>query len=105
VIGFIEHLYAQLVTTDNYNSLTGLHTLNITVSAAHIKSSMSSLDTETLIDASKEFVLEVNTEKTKYTLLSRYQNAGKNHDIKRADRYLKMWQSSDIWERVEQIKT
>jgi hypothetical protein len=31
---------------------------------------------ETLIDASKEVGLEVNTKKTKYMLLSRYQNAG-----------------------------
>jgi hypothetical protein len=30
----------------------------------------------TLIDASKEVGLEVNTEKTKYMLLSRHQNAG-----------------------------
>jgi hypothetical protein len=37
---------------------------------------------ETLIDASKEVGLEVNTEKTKYMLLSRHQNVGQNHDIK-----------------------
>jgi hypothetical protein len=37
---------------------------------------------ETLIDASKEVGLEVNTEKTKYMLLSLHQNAGQNHDIK-----------------------
>jgi hypothetical protein len=38
---------------------------------------------ETLIDASKEVGLEVNTEKTKYTniLLSRHQNEGQNPDI------------------------
>jgi hypothetical protein len=39
-------------------------------------------NTQTLIDASKEFVLEVNAEKTKYMLLSRHQNAGQNQDIK-----------------------
>jgi hypothetical protein len=33
-------------------------------------------NTETLIGASKEVGLEVNAEKTKYTLLSRHQNAG-----------------------------
>jgi hypothetical protein len=32
-------------------------------------------NTETLIDASKEVGLEVNTEKTKYILMSRHQNA------------------------------
>jgi hypothetical protein len=37
-------------------------------------------NTQTLIDASKEIGLEVNTEKTKYTLLSRHQNAGQNHE-------------------------
>jgi ribosomal protein S2 len=41
---------------------------------------------QTLIDASKEVDLEVNTEKTKYMLLSRHQNAGQNHDIKIGNR-------------------
>jgi hypothetical protein len=41
---------------------------------------------ETLIEASKEVGLGVNTEKTKYMLLSHRQNIGQNHDIKRADR-------------------
>jgi ribosomal protein S2 len=43
-------------------------------------------NTETLIDASKEVALEVNTEKTKYMLLFLHQNAGQNHDIKIANR-------------------
>jgi hypothetical protein len=37
---------------------------------------------QTLIDGSKEIGLEVNTEKTKYMLLFRHQNAGQDHDIK-----------------------
>jgi hypothetical protein len=41
---------------------------------------------ETLIDASKEVGLEVNTKKTKYMLLSRHQNAGESYDIKIANR-------------------
>jgi hypothetical protein len=41
---------------------------------------------KTLIDARKEVGLDVNTEKTKYMLLSRHQNAGQNCDIKRGDR-------------------
>jgi hypothetical protein len=53
---------------------------------------------QTLIDASKEVGLQVNTEKTKYMLLSRHQNAGQNRDIKIGNG-LKMWYSSDIWER------
>jgi hypothetical protein len=35
---------------------------------------------QTVIDARKEVGLDVNTEKTKYMLLSRHQNAGQNHD-------------------------
>jgi hypothetical protein len=42
-------------------------------------------NTETLIDAIKEVGLEVNTEKTKYMLLSRHQNAGQNHNTKIAN--------------------
>jgi hypothetical protein len=41
---------------------------------------------ETLIDASKEDDLEVIAEKTKYMLLFPHQNAGKNLDIKIANR-------------------
>jgi hypothetical protein len=43
-------------------------------------------NTETLIGASKEVGLEVNAEKAKYTLLSRHQNAGQNHNIKIGDK-------------------
>jgi hypothetical protein len=43
--------------------------------------------TETLIDVSKDFGIEVNTEKIKYMLLSHHQNAGQNHNIKTGNRY------------------
>jgi hypothetical protein len=36
--------------------------------------------TETLIDATKKVGLQVNTEETKYILLSRHQSSGQNHD-------------------------
>jgi len=39
-------------------------------------------NTEALVATSKEIVLEVNAEKTKYTVMSRDENAGKNHNIK-----------------------
>jgi hypothetical protein len=35
-----------------------------------------------LVNAGKEVGRELNTEKTKYTLLSRHKHAGQNHDIK-----------------------
>jgi hypothetical protein len=43
-------------------------------------------NTEALLDASKKFGLEVNTEKTNYILMSRYQKAGQRHSIKIANR-------------------
>jgi hypothetical protein len=43
-------------------------------------------NTKTLIDASKEVGLGVDTEKTKYMLLSRHQNEGHNRDIKVANK-------------------
>jgi hypothetical protein len=42
-------------------------------------------NTKSLTDSSKEVSLKVNTEKTKYMLLSRYQNVRQN-DIKIASR-------------------
>jgi hypothetical protein len=42
-----------------------------------------------------EVGLEVNTEKTKYMLLTRHQNAGQSHDIKIANK---------CFEKVEQLK-
>jgi hypothetical protein len=38
-------------------------------------------NTQTLIDASKEVGLEVNTERTNYTSMVRHQNAGKVRNI------------------------
>jgi hypothetical protein len=46
-------------------------------------------NTQTLTDTSKEVGLEVNTKKTMYMLLSRHQNAGRNHDIKIGNRCFK----------------
>jgi hypothetical protein len=43
-------------------------------------------NTEILFDASKEVGLEINVDKTKYTLLSRHKNVGQNRDIKIANR-------------------
>jgi hypothetical protein len=49
-IAFIHHL--QVVTTNKYNSLTELHTQNITVTTAHIKSVAVSIS-RSLITAPK----------------------------------------------------
>jgi hypothetical protein len=43
-------------------------------------------DTEALLDASKDVGLEVNQEKTKCVLMSRYQKVGRKHSIKIGNR-------------------
>jgi hypothetical protein len=44
-------------------------------------------NTKALLDASKEVGLEVNPEKTKYMLVSRYQKAGQGQSIKIGNRH------------------
>jgi hypothetical protein len=51
---------------------------------------------KTLIDVSMKVGLEANAEKTKYMLLARNQNAGKNHDIETVHRSFQKWHRSDI---------
>jgi hypothetical protein len=41
---------------------------------------------EALLDPSRKFGLEVNTEQTKYMVMSRYQNAGQNHSLLKANK-------------------
>jgi len=50
---------------------------------------------ETLVVATKEIGIEVNADKTKYMIMSRDQNAGRNHNMK--------IDNSSI-ERVEEFK-
>jgi hypothetical protein len=38
VTGFVDHLYTQPVTTRDYNSFSGSHTLQITVAATRMSS-------------------------------------------------------------------
>jgi hypothetical protein len=42
-------------------------------------------NTETLLEASRDVGLEINAEKTKYTIMSRHQNSGQNQNIRIAN--------------------
>jgi hypothetical protein len=57
------------------------------------------INRETLIDLGMEFGLEVKTEKTKYMLLSRQQNAEQKYDIKIANTSFENVVQFYIWER------
>jgi hypothetical protein len=61
-------------------------------------------NTEILLDANKEVGQEVNTEKTKYILISRRQNAGQNQNIETASRSFENVANIKLWERQLQIK-
>ena len=56
-------------------------------------------NTEALVVASKETGLEVNTDKTKYMVMSQDQDAGWSHSIKIDNSSLKEQKSSYIWEQ------
>ena len=60
-------------------------------------------NTEAVLVATKETGLEVSAEKTKHMLMSREQNAAQNNN-KKPINPLKMWHSSNIWERENTLK-
>jgi hypothetical protein len=63
------------------------------------------INTETLVAASKEIRLVVNADKVKYMVISRNQNAGRNHNIKNEIPFLeKRGMFSNIWEQPYQSK-
>ena len=59
---------------------------------------------ETWVVASKEMGLVVNADTTKYMVMYRDQNAGRSHNIKIDNSSFEWWNSSNIWEKPEQIK-
>jgi hypothetical protein len=60
------------------------------------------MNSEALLVASKESVLEANAEKTKYLFMSRDQNTGQNIEIKIGNKidFLKVGNLSCVWEQT-----
>ena len=54
---------------------------------------------ESLLVATKEIGLEVNTDKTKYMVMSRNRNAGWGHSVKIDNSSIERVESQNIWER------
>jgi hypothetical protein len=52
-------------------------------------------NSETLSEASRDIGLEINAEKTKYMIMSRYANSGQNQNIRIAN---------ELFEKVEKLK-
>jgi hypothetical protein len=54
---------------------------------------------EALLEARSEAGLEVNTDKSKYMVASRYQIGGQNYNLLTANKSFEMWQISSILEQ------
>jgi hypothetical protein len=54
---------------------------------------------EALVVATKEIGLEVNADETKYIVMSRCRNAGRDDSVKTDNSSIERWKSSNIWER------
>ena len=54
---------------------------------------------EVLVFATKEIGLELNADKTKYMIVSRNQNAERNHSMKIDNSSIERAKSSNIWEQ------
>jgi hypothetical protein len=56
-------------------------------------------NSETLLEVSRDIGLEINTEKTKYMIMSRHPNSGQNQNIRTANESSENGQNSNIWGR------
>jgi hypothetical protein len=52
-------------------------------------------NTEILLEVSRDINLEINTEKTKYMILSGQQNSGRNLNIRIPNESFEMWKTSN----------
>jgi hypothetical protein len=52
-------------------------------------------DTESLLESSRDIVLEITAEKTKYMIMSRHQNSGQNRNMRIAN---------ELFENVAKVK-
>jgi hypothetical protein len=57
-------------------------------------------NTKALLQANKEVDLDVNTEKTKYMLMSHHQNVGQNPNLLTANKFLKNVTHFKYWEQM-----
>jgi hypothetical protein len=67
--------------------LNGTHQLLVDVDVNFLGDSVNTIKekAETLLEASRDIGLEINAEKTKYMIMSRYPNTGQNQNIRIAN--------------------
>jgi hypothetical protein len=94
----LEHAITRIQVNQDALKLNGTHQIlvyadNVNLSGGSVCTAKKNIDA--LVVASKENGLEGNAEKTKYKVMTRDQNAGRNHNLKIYNRCI---------DRVEQFK-
>jgi hypothetical protein len=65
--------------------LDGIHQLLVSADHANLLGDSVNIvdeNSETLLEASRNIDLEINAEKTKYTIMSRHPNSGQNQNVR-----------------------
>ena len=97
--------YAIRRVQENQNGLQLNGTLQLVVYAGDVNildgtACSTEKNTETLGVASNDIGVGDSADKTKYTIMSRDQNAGQNHNINFNNINLTGWNSSYLWEQL-----
>ena len=98
-----EYAIRRVQVNQDGLKLNGTHQLlayaddvNILVGSIHeIKE-----NAEALVAATREIELEISADKTKYMVMSRDQNAGRNHSARIDKSPSRGWKSLNIWEQL-----
>jgi hypothetical protein len=56
-------------------------------------------NTQTLLEANRDFGLEINADKTKYMIVSCHPNSGRNQNVRIANESFENWQNPNTWGR------